>query len=310
MKWKGLFFLSFLSAWCSGQAVLRVDKNEVRFGDQVLATIEVKLKEGQAWINADHVWPDSLEGIEMASGPGQEVKSVNAHSLSWTLSVFDTGWVRIPSLPVVLTDGVNVDTLHTLDVPLNVMPVQPDSSGLREIKDIYAQPFSPGYYKRFIPHVLGVALALILMVIWMRRKKREEVIALPPVSLLPHEWAFQALDALVDKRWWQRGEVKTHYSELTGILRGYLERRFDIHALEQTTDEIISQLQALQLPDSLLHDTVALLSVADMIKFAKADPGIDIHTDAVERVRRFVASTMPVTSDVDEEKTTDHADMA
>ena len=94
------------------------------------------------------------------------------------------------------------------------------------------------------------------------------------------------------KRLWQSGEVKEHYTLLTGILREYLERRYGVNALEQTTDEILQQLSYLQLSDDLITDTEQLLSVADLIKFAKADPGVDIHAATIERVRRFVRETM------------------
>ena len=65
-----------------------------------------------------------------------------------------------------------------------------------------------------------------------------------------------------------------------------------MNALEQTTDEILQQLSYLQLSDDLITDTEQLLSVADLIKFAKADPGVDIHAATIERVRRFVRETM------------------
>jgi hypothetical protein len=87
------------------------------------------------------------------------------------------------------------------------------------------------------------------------------------------------------------GRLKEHYSLLTGILREYLERRFGIHALEQTSDQIISQLHDLRLSDKTLQDTTTLLSISDLVKFAKANPGIDLHAEAIERVRSFVKET-------------------
>jgi hypothetical protein len=92
---------------------------------------------------------------------------------------------------------------------------------------------------------------------------------------------------------WQSGEVQEHYTLLTAILREYLERRFGIHAMEQTSDEILAQLQLKQLSEILLQDTHDLLQVADLIKFAKADPGVDMHAAAIERVRSFVQQTIP-----------------
>ena len=106
---------------------------------------------------------------------------------------------------------------------------------------------------------------------------------------MPHEWAIKALDELAEKKLWQQGEIKEHYTELTAILREYLERRYGIHAMEQTSDEILVQLRHQHLKsESLLMDTEELISVADLIKFAKADPGMDIHAATIERVRIFV----------------------
>jgi hypothetical protein len=109
---------------------------------------------------------------------------------------------------------------------------------------------------------------------------------------LPHEWAFRALDELEKKRLWQSGEIKEHYTLLTAILRGYLERRYSINALEQTSDEIILQLRQQSLSNDLLDDTAELLSVSDLIKFAKGNPGADIHTTTIQRVRKFVQETL------------------
>jgi hypothetical protein len=183
------------------------------------------------------------------------------------------------------------------------MPVEPDSTGLIGIKDIERQPFSLMYYKKYLPHLLVLLVILAAIYYWWRKQnKKEEVVEIPEPEPLPHEWAIKALDELEQKRLWQSGEVKEHYSLLTGILREYLERRYGIKALEQTTDEIIEQLTHLQLSDELLSDTEELLSIADLIKFAKADPGIDIHAATIQRVRRFVMETMdtslPVESSV------------
>ncbi len=131
--------------------------------------------------------------------------------------------------------------------------------------------------------------------IWWRKSNRkvepaEEIIPEP----LPHEWALDALSALEARKLWQQGEVKEHYTLLTGIFREYLERLYGIQAKEQTTDEILHQLSFQQLTPELLNDTKELLSVADLIKFAKADPGTDIHAATIERVRRFVRETMVI----------------
>ena len=274
------------------QGTLSVDKTEIRIGDQVHATIKLDLGGGKEWVNTDAVWPDSLKGIEIVSGPTVNNQNPSATLATWVVAFFDTGWVRIPPLPIVIQQQGSVDTILTNDIPVNVMPVEPDSSGLAPIKDIYLQPFSLGYYKKYIPHAIIFLLAVLGLIYWWRHRKRHQVVPEPaPIPLLPHQWAYQALDHLAQQKLWQHGEVKEHYTNLTAILREYLERRFGIRALEQTSDEIIDQLRFHLTDASLLIDTEELLSVADLIKFAKADPGIDIHAATIERVRKFVLNT-------------------
>ncbi len=292
-----------------GQASLTVDRTTIRIGDQVKATIELRGDMGGEWINKNKIWPDSMKGIEVVNGPDTTAKNTGGLVATWTLSFFDTGYVRIPKLPVTLQHQGRVDTFYTEDIPIKVAAVEPDSSGLLAIKDIYKHPFSIGYYKKYIPHALGLLALITALVYWWRRRKAKapQPVYVPPPPA-PHEWAYAALDELAAKRLWQGGDIKEHYSLLTGILRGYLERRFKIRALEQTSDEIISQLQSIHLSPATLKDTESLLSIADLIKFAKADPGIDIHAATIERVRAFVkettiaflSNTEPTTTEGDE----------
>ena len=289
------FFLALTLFWSLnvvGQGKLSVDQTNIRIGDQVKVTVEIDLSGGKEWINAEKAWPDTMKGIEVISGPEWNKENPAATKAAWVIAFFDTGWVRIPRLPLVIQQQGKSDTFLTNDIPINVMAVEPDSTGLKPIKEIYSQPFSLAYYKRYIPHAAILILLIAGLIYWWRHRKRNEMTSEPaPIILLPHEWAYQELNHLADKKLWQHGEVKEHYTLLTAILRQYLERRFGIHALEQTSDEIIVQLRFLLMDEVLLRDTEELLSVADLIKFAKADPGMDIHADTIERVRTFVRDT-------------------
>ncbi|MDQ3017723.1 MAG: hypothetical protein M3R25_13515 [Bacteroidota bacterium] len=287
----------------SAQTVMTVDRTEVILGDQIKATITTDLSGDREWRNIKEVWPDSIPGIEVASGPELDAKNPASTRATWLISVFDTGFVHIPALHVVIRNGNQLDTFITTDIPISVKSIEPDSSGLMPIKDIVRQPFSIGYYKKFIPHALVVLALILATYMWWRRKNR--VVEVPEIIIpepLPHEWAMSALDELENKRLWQSGEIKEHYTLLTAILREYLERRYSIHALEQTSDEIIDQLRRQNLSTTLLNDTTELLSASDLIKFAKADPGIDLHAVTIQRVRNFVQETKEIPTPVITEK--------
>lgn len=293
MKVVFTFWLSFVVIVCTAQTVMTADKTKVIIGDQIKATITTNLSEGREWRNVDEVWPDSIRGMEVVSGPEIDNKNPASARYTWNISVFDTGWVMIPAVPVIIREGNNLDTFYTTDIPVEVMAIEPDSSGLAPMKDIIRQPFSLAYYKKYLPHLIVLILILAGIYYWWRQRKKKLAYVPPPEpEPLPHEWALRKLDELEQLKLWQKGEVKEHYSLLTSILREYLERRYAIKALEQTSDEIQNQMHGLQLSNALLTDTQQLLSVADLIKFAKADPGVDLHAATIERVRRFVKETM------------------
>lgn len=293
MRCRIVFLLLFSWLISAAQTVMTVDRTQVVIGDQINATITTNLTEGREWRNLEEVWPDSIPGIEVVSGPEIDDNNLASARYTWKVSVFDTGWVRIPPLAVVIRKGNELDSFFTTDIPIQVSPIEPDSMGLAGIKDIIEQPFSLMYYKKYIPHLLILLLILGGLYYWWRKRNTKvEVIAEPEPEPLPHEWALKALDNLEEKKLWQSGDVKEHYTILTGILREYLERRYGINALEQTSDEILHQLQYQHLNKELIFDTEQLLSAADLIKFAKADPGMNVHAATIERVRRFVHETM------------------
>ena len=96
-------------------------------------------------------------------------------------------------------------------------------------------------------------------------KSKEEIIP-------PHIIAIQELDKIKAEKLWQQGKVKEYYSAITDVIRVYLERRFDIPALEMTTHELVKLISTN--PETLpIKDTLSeLLHLSDIVKFAKYIP--------------------------------------
>ena len=102
----------------------------------------------------------------------------------------------------------------------------------------------------------------------------EEEIALLP----PYDRAKLALQKLDESQYLMRAEVKDYYSELTFIIRKYLDEKVYDRALESTTDELISRLQLLKdgnqvdLSKDSITNIESILKRADLVKFAKSAP--------------------------------------
>jgi LPXTG-motif cell wall-anchored protein len=155
----------------------------------------------------------------------------------------------------------------------------------------------PLTFKEILPWLLlGLAAAAIIAgIIWYLRKRRknEPIIELKPkVVVLPDERALSALEELRQKKLWQSGMVKQYYTELTDILRIYIEDAFQVPAMESVTDEIIEGLEgkgSIERKD--IRDLQGILVAADLVKFAKAQPLPDENGTAFDNSVSFVKNT-------------------
>ena len=133
---------------------------------------------------------------------------------------------------------------------------------------------------------------------WLRsRGKRIGDLFRPAPPLPPHVAAIQALEALHNQKLWQNNRHKQYYSGITDILRTYIAARWEIGAMEMTSDEIIAAMQPVELPDKARMDLTAILRVADLVKFAKAAPEAEENEACYLKAYYFVEETKLVEED-------------
>ena len=210
-----------------------------------------------------------------------------------SLLVFDSAQLSLPPLAVVFPGG---DTLYTNSLELKVLPTpSPDDlADMLDIKDIYREPTNwRDYLWPVLPIVIGVLL--FAFVVWwlLLRRKKTGLRATRTLAQPPHELALRQLAELERKQLWQTGQLKKFYSELTHIVREYLEQRYNIPALESASDEILRLLLNTSIPAPLLTPLSELLRWADLAKFAKGAPPEHFHAQALREARYLVEQTKP-----------------
>lgn len=206
---------------------------------------------------------------------------------------WDSGLHRLPAIPVAFKIGDDTDTFFTREIPIQVDLPKVDTT-LADIKPIIEEPLK---LQDFLWHIVGfVALVLVIvLVLYLRKRKLNPPPPLPVqvVRLLPHELALRQLEELAQQQLWQNGDVKGYHSALTHIVREYLEGRYGIQALEQTTDEILVQLRQRDFDLALSQKLGDVLQTADLVKFAKAQPTAEFHEQAMQVARAFILETKP-----------------
>ena len=139
--------------------------------------------------------------------------------------------------------------------------------------------------------IAGAVLLALLAALWWWRRRPKPAVDAPAVPQLPADVvALQALDEIERKALLAAGEFKRFYSEVTDVLRTYLENRYNFLAMEETTDEILAELDRRNLRIDGVED---LLKEADLVKFAKHVPDAAAGTRAMESARDIVVRTAP-----------------
>ena len=135
--------------------------------------------------------------------------------------------------------------------------------------------------------VLAIAAGIAFW-IWKRRQRA----AAPPVLPVtpPHAAALLALRQLRD----ENPVVEVFYVRLSGIVRRYLEDRFQLRAPERTTEEFLREVaQAGTFPEQHRELLGAFLTECDLVKFARHQPESADRERAFGAALRFVEETKP-----------------
>lgn len=220
-----------------------------------------------------------------------------------TVFAFDSAALYIPPFEFVCQSG---DTLRTNSLALKVFvpfeQVEVDPQKFVGMKDVEDPEFVfLDYIWYFLIPLLVIALAVAGWFGWRYYKahKKDAPVVVPKAKPLPaHVVAMQALDALAEKKLWQNGRNKEFHTELTDILRLYIEQRFNVPAMEKTTDEILDELYELaESQKASLTNLKQILSMADLVKFAKFNPMADENQLSFMNSKMFVEQTKKVEID-------------
>ena len=270
-----------------------IDSSRMLIGDQRTISLAVQSSVPIIVDSVDFRSWNEL-GIEVLEGQQWPVESGTSISTQLRIGVFDTGYIKLPPLPAYINHSGGGDTIFSNDLALEVSGILIDSTGLAPIKPILKEPLA---FRDFIPYLIALAVGCaIIGLIFLRKKKTAPAPSVVVIPDPPHEIALRDLEDLEKKKLWQQGQIKSYQSELTHIIRAYLEGRFKIPALESTTSEVLSDLESKEVDPDLRQDLDQILNMADLIKFAKAKPDIDIHTVFMQKAEKFVLSTKEETN--------------
>jgi hypothetical protein len=279
-----LFFALLIGANVSvfAQANLTADSNHVEIGNPLVLHFNVQ---GEKPEKIDFMPWDSLVPPENRIQQTDWTKVGGFWKKDLTIMAFDSALLELPSLEITSATGVKQNT-NDLQISVGFLPsINPD---LADIKGIHKEKTSWLDYWKYIATVLLLFCIGLGIWWWKQRKKVKPVVIERIIEIPAHEIALKKMEQLRGKQLPQKGELKEYYSELTFIFREYLEKRYQIPALESTTDEIIRDLRNTNFSKNAEKSLIEVLEWADMAKFAKATPPESFHDLAWQNTKAMI----------------------
>jgi len=193
-------------------------------------------------------------------------------------------------------DGI-IDTIATRSLYLDVLTMPLDSAkNIADIKPVIKMPI---VWADVWPVLLLIVLILVGIAIvgfciyaFIRWRNNKPVFGPPKPAEPPHVTALRELDKLRGEKLWQNNRTKDYYIRLSDIVRTYIEGRFGVMAMEMTSEEIITGMRINGFEDNNLIERLSkLLSLSDLVKFAKAQPFPDENETSMLDSYLFVNNT-------------------
>ena len=273
MKLKILFFLFLISTVTFSQKVnVASDTTNIRIGEQFLFEILVK-------DTANVIFPEKLENLTSL----EIVKDIKIDTFKnrlikkYLMTGFDSGAFYIPSQQIFIKNRAYI----TDSILINVATIVTDTTKQKmfPIKAIQSEPLVYDDFKPYIIWLLLVLLLIAAVIYYLVTRKKPTITEEEGIdALAPFEEAIEKLQKLDNKLLWQNNEIKKYYSELTEIVRAYIEKELKIPALEITTHELVAILsefnkaKTIDTSKETIKKLNALLQEADLVKFAKSTP--------------------------------------
>jgi len=298
-----IFLIISIIPFSAGQDVKissSFDSTKIFIGDQIKFNVTID-QPSNLKLTIPTLKDTLCKNVEIISGPRVDTtKSQNGRIKiihKYLITSFDSGRYQIGPVFAESKNEGGLKRFYSDYSILEVMRVRiAPADTTAKIFDIIKPYKAPITLGEMLPWILIILLlgiilwAIIRYLPKLRKSNSESSVFIP--SEPAHVIAFRDLERLKSQELWQKGETKKYYTELTEILRRYLENRFRVYSLELTTSETLDALVKSGFKkDGSYKDLKTVLTGADLVKFAKYNPVASENESHFQTSWNFVLTT-------------------
>nr|WP_040443909.1 hypothetical protein [Eudoraea adriatica] len=301
-----LFFANPVIAQLQPVIHSKADTTNIKIGEQIKFTVTVEVDSTAQVFFPEGQTFSPLETVEAFKTDTTRKKDRITLQKIYALTQFDSGSYVLPAQRIEINgDGFFTDSLQ---VDVATVAVDTVNQKMYDIKPLISvQKSNSDFWKILLIVLLIIAIAGGLIYWFIIRKKpltEDEKVALLP----PYDRALLELKRLENSKYLIEDKYKVYYSELTAIVRSYLEEEVHISALESTTGELIDKLEMLQdagelkLQYNTIKQFESILQTADLVKFARSKPPIKVAEQDRKAIEEIVIKTKEALPEPTEEE--------
>lgn len=295
-----LIIISFVNTHLWAQKITvnaKLDSTVIWIGSQAHLTFEVSQQPTQK-VSMPVFLDTIVGGLELVEPVKIDtLKSQDGHiqvAQHYLVTAFKDSLLYIPPFPFVL----NGDTVWSKSLSLKVVqPFKIDTASkkIADIKPVFNPKFDwLSLFKTILIVLLILALLALLFILYKNYFKKKPILTENEIKLLQPAYvvALNQLDKIKQEKIWQHGRYKEYHTELTDVIREYIERTFNINSMEMTSEEILEHLRILRMEQKpTFLGLQQILKLADLVKFAKWNAAPDEHELSLMNAYLFVNQT-------------------
>ena len=275
---------------------VRIDKSKLTIAETLLLEFEAVIEPGYEvrMPKVDKVLENF--GIVDWNNMGNRLDENNnvASTYRYRLEPFLSGKYEVPAFTFEFYDVNSVDDkkyeLSSEPVDIEVTSLLGEQRGelvIEDIEDVVEMPQEASLWWIWLLIIAFIAAAVGWIL--LRRKRVAKLIRIFKPA---HEIAYERLKALVKENLVEAGKIKEFYEQISGILRHYIEHRFELRAPERTTEEFLAELKYTDmLSGSDKESLEEFLTHCDLVKFAKHSPTTEQIQRTFDLVKEFIEKT-------------------
>ncbi|NDW12948.1 hypothetical protein D0T50_08590 [Bacteroides sp. 214] len=255
----------------------QIDSLQILIGEQTKIRLEATVDNGQEII-FPHFRDTIVRGVEVLETLKPDTQYLNNKqrlhiTQEYLITSFDSALYYLPPLSVL----VDQREYKSKALALKVYTIPVDTENPDHFfgqKTVMKPPFVwEDWWLLIALSFVFIPILVLLFYLIVRLRDNKPIIRKIKVEpkIPPHKLAMQEIERIKNEKSWQKGEPKAYYTELTDVIRTYIDGRYGFNAMEMTSSEIIDKLMSIGNKEDI-KELRLLFQTADLVKFAKHSP--------------------------------------